>query len=255
MKFKIAWSIKNPKCADMVIGCKGEVGAALLKLYKEASCRGVIGIDLKHEERWKAKGKHRVDIMNVCIPYSRSFINIVKSYVDKYAPSIIVIHSTVPVGTTLAVQRVTYVPSAHSPIRGTHPALYRGLTQFVKFIGPACGTNNAWRVDEHFRKLGLRTYMAKDSTTTEAAKLQETSGYGVWLHWTYETYMQAKALGANYDDIEQFVRTTNDYVPRPVLYPPKDGKIGGHCVVPNAKLLQKQLKKKSPYLAEIIKME
>ena len=28
-------------------------------------------------------------------------------------------------------------------------------------------------------------------------------------------------------------------VVRPVLYPPKDGKIGGHCVIPNAELCKK----------------
>ena len=91
---------------------------------------------------------------------------------------------------------------------------------------------------------------------TEWLKLRSTSKYGINIVWTGYEAEVSKKLGMDFSAVRQFDMDYNalyenlgmhEYK-RYILDPPK-GKIGGHCVVPNAKMLNKQYPNK--WLEEI----
>ena len=177
-----------------------------------------------------------VDILNVCIPYTKDFVSIVK---DLPTPNwYTVIHSTVPVGTTEKFGH----KFLHSPVRGVHPNLYEGLKTFVKFIGGDEQLAEAY--SGHLKTLGVETHICKDAKTTELSKLADTTYYGLCIAFTSD--MKKLCDEYDLDFMEVMTKYNNTYnegykklgkpnVVRPVLYP--TDKIGGHCVIPNAKLL------------------
>jgi len=180
--------------------------------------------------------------MHVCIPYSLEFNDQVKKYQKKYKPELTIIDSTVPPTTSQALNAV------HSPVRGKHPFLLPDIKRQVKFIG-ADTPQQQKQALEYYASLGLRTYAAKNSVTTETIKLLNTSYYGLMIAWWKEMLDYCKYHNANYKDLKEFIKTTNQYNPRPVFTPPVNG-FGGHCVWENAVMLNKQ--KKSKFLEGII---
>ena len=218
----------------------GQVGQAVAKLYFETDTT----------ESWFSFDKiliydpyqgmmddiSDVDILNVCIPYTKDFVSIVK---DLPTPNwYTVIHSTVPVGTTEKFGH----KFLHSPVRGVHPNLYEGLKTFVKFIGGDEQLAEAY--SGHLKTLGIETHICKDAKTTELSKLADTTYYGLCIAFTSD--MKKLCDEYDLDFMEVMTKYNNTYnegykklgkpnVVRPVLYP--TDKIGGHCVIPNAKLL------------------
>src|SRR2546427_6400429 len=155
---------------NLVIGL-GEIGRPLMEALRKA--HGVEGIDLPPRD---VPGP--IDLMHVCYPGDiPDFAGETATYVRRYKPSIVVIHSTVPVGTTRAVQALVPVPVVHSPVRGKHARMVDELTHYVKFIGgeqPAV----AERVAAHFEAAGMRTRVLGSPQATELAKLTETTYFG-----------------------------------------------------------------------------
>src|SRR3989344_5889419 len=99
----------------------GEVGQAVAKFYKNPRIK-----DLN-----KNDGLKGVDVLHVCIPYSEKFVGIVKKEINEASPKLTIIHSTVAPGATKAIGGMI----VHSPVRGVHPHLYKGVKTFVKYIG------------------------------------------------------------------------------------------------------------------------
>jgi hypothetical protein len=206
----------------------GEVGKALHKVLGKA-----LWVD-RNGGTWK---KQKVDVIHICIPWSKSFVNDVYFY-KLYAPFIIV-HSTVPVGVCDMLE-VT-----HSPIRGIHPNLEKGIRTFVKYFG---GKNAQWGA-EIFKKLGIKTKVFREAKTTEALKLWDTTQYGrlIMLEKEIHTWcvknkvdFDAVYTQANKDYNEGYIKLGRPEVVRPYLKH-MEGPIGGHCVRPNAKLLKVKL--------------
>ena len=132
----------------------------------------------------------------------------------------------------------------HSPVRGVHPNLYEGLKTFVKFIGG--DTQLAEAYSGHLKTLGIETYICKDAKTTELSKLADTTYYGLCIAFTSDMKKLCDEHDLDFMDVmtkfnhtynEGYVKLGKPNVTRPVLYP--TDKIGGHCVIPNAKLLPK----------------
>jgi len=212
----------------LVIGL-GEVGNVLRKMLE---CNGY---------DTNGKGKLRkCEHLHICIPYSGKFIKIVKKYRDLTEAKVVIIHSTVPIGTTKQIER-----AVHSPIRGVHGNMQEGIMTFVKYFGG----KNAVEAARPFAVLGIKIKTFDQSETTEALKLWSTAQYGFMIMLQKEIYKWCEQNDLNYEDI---YRTANeDYnkgcvklgmkeVVRPWLKQ-MDGKIGGHCVIPNAKLLDSWL--------------
>lgn len=210
----------------------GEVGQAIAKFYKNPKIK-----DLNIDD-----GLVGVDILHVCIPWSKDFVRIVKSEIKKVKPKLTIINSTVYPGETKKIGGMV----VHSPIRGIHPHLYKGIRTFVKYIG----TDNK-RAGEmaktHFKNLGLKVKVFSPSITTEIGKLLDTTYYGVCIAWHGEMKKICDKAGIKFEDaVTDFNISYNDgyfklgkkNVVRPVLSPPEKG-IGGHCLIPNAEYINK----------------
>jgi 3-hydroxyisobutyrate dehydrogenase-like beta-hydroxyacid dehydrogenase len=227
----------------------GEVGSALESVYKDFNVSPKI-YDLSKS---KSDDLSNVDLLNICIPYSEDFVPLINSYITKYSARMTVIHSTVKPGTTGKIQGKV----AHSPIRGVHPNLKKGITTFMKYIGSE-DNSCAEEYSRHLRDMGINNYICKNSVTTEIAKLLDTFYYGVCIAVHSEALEISKKSNVDFDEImtiyntsynEGYMALGKQNVIRPVLY--GTDRIGGHCIVPNAKLLNEFFE--SPLIDAILK--
>ncbi len=229
-------SKKTSKKSKIGILGYGEVGVAMAKFYKNPKIK-----DLNRDD-----GLEGVDILHICIPWSEKFIKIVKKEIATIKPGLTIIHSTVAPGTTKELADFFNGMVVHSPVRGVHPNLYKGIKTFVKYIG--VDNENAGKLaKKHFEGLGIKTKVFMPSITTEIGKLFCTSYYGICIAWHGEMKKICDKFKIDFDKaVTDFNSTYNEgykklgksNVVRPVLYPPEDG-IKGHCVAQNAKILQK----------------
>jgi len=175
------------------------------------------------------------DIIHICFPYSKRFVSTVRKYQSKYKPKYTVIHSTVPVGTSIKLNAI------HSPIRGVHPYLAKGIRTFVKYFGGP----NAKKVARYYKKY-FPVKAVNDSDTVEALKLWDTTMYGAMILLNKEIYKWCRDNGVDFDLV--YTHATKSYndgyrlLGRPEVVRPylkhKAGKIGGHCVFQNTKLFK-----------------
>lgn len=215
----------------------GEVGQAIAKFYKNPRVK-----DLKTNNFIPG-----LDIMHVCIPYENHvFAKIVSENIEEYKPKIVIIHSSVAVGITRVLFE-KYRNVVHSPVRGVHPNLHKGIKTFIKYIGTEDKKLGA-KVKKHYEKLGIKSEIIIPSMATELGKLLDTTYYGVCIAFHDYANDICDKLQIDFKDVmTRFNQTYNKgytklgkpEVARPVLYPP-EGKIGGHCVIPNAKILERQ---------------
>jgi UDP-N-acetyl-D-mannosaminuronate dehydrogenase len=217
----------------LVVGCNGQVGSAVYSVLRDRGLK-VVGIDMD------SSTDIRADVIHICIPYSEHFIENVRAYLLHYLTDegLVIVHSTVPMGTCCRIASNRVV---HSPIRGVHPNLAKGITTFVKFFGGP----RAKEAAEIFLSIGIKTFATPKASTTEALKLWSTTYYGMCIAFEKEVHRYCEENGLDFDVVYKLSNYTyNDgyaalgmsSVARPVLehFP---GKIGGHCVIPNAKLL------------------
>ena len=227
----------------------GEVGQSLAEVYRETFFGQPLIKTLDKDEL-----HDNMDVLNICIPLCDNFIDIVIKEIKRTNARLTIIHSTVPPYTTKEIRgrvnkdKEDKVAVVHSPIRGVHPDLARSIKTFRKYIGVE-NHRDAKMALEHFRLMGLkRTGIRKPAVITEINKLISTTYYGVCI--AYTDYVQ-KVLEKYKVDFETFEKFNESYnkgyrrmrmrkVCRPTLYPPQ-GKISGHCITQNAKLLQKCL--------------
>jgi len=121
------------------------------------------------------------------------------------------------------------------------------LLRFVKVIGPV-NKKAAKAAQYHFRLLGIKTFIFRSPLESELAKLLDTT-YFAW-NILYNKYIQKMCddLGLDFNNIyTKFNKIYNEgykksrpNVVRPVLKY-MEGPIGGHCVIPNTKILDKFL--------------
>lgn len=164
--------------------------------------------------------------------------------------AVVIIHSTVPVGTTEKIAKV-HPFVVHSPVRGVHPNLYEGLKTFVKYVGGEHSGAVRLAVEE-LQALGMPCQAVLKSRTTELLKLLDTTYYGVVIAFHEYAFRLCAKEGLKFDAV--MAEANNSYnagymalgkpnVIRPILSAPSEmskGKIGGHCVVQNARILAQQ---------------
>lgn len=209
----------------------GEVGKAISAIIPESWIQ-----DPNLKEPSIIPAGETFDVMHICFPYIDSdFVYQVRQYQERFKPHLTIIHSSVPIGTSDDLGAV------HSPIRGVHPHLEKGIRTFVKYFGGM----KAFEAAHIFAERGIDARIVRDARNMEAAKLWDTTQYGVMIMLEKEIYDFCRSNGLDFELVYgEFNETYNagytklnmSHVVRPALMH-KPGKIGGHCVVENAALL------------------
>ena len=224
----------------LVIGV-GEVGAALVEVL--GSSHDVVGFDFK-DRAALPNPDSSFEVLNVAFPWSEHFVERVQAYQYAYQPRATIIHSTVPVGTTRKIGGA----SAHSPVIGVHPRLAEGLRTFVKYVGGL--DEDTTRLAYRFlAEAGLPVCAVPNPETSELSKLLCTALYA----WNIIACKEAKAIcdehGVAFEDVyrtwtalynQGYAALGMPHVARPILEP-APGPLGGHCIIPNARLLDSWL--------------
>jgi len=219
----------------------GEVGRALEKIYCNKFNVFIIemGQDLPDLNT-------TFEVLNVCIPYNDEFVNVVEDYIKLYNPKFCIIHSTIYPGTT---KKIKFNNIVYSPIIGVHPQLEKSIKTFKKFIG-ADNKKSLKLVKNHFNKLKIKYKVLQNTETVEAAKLLSTLYYGICISFHDDVNNLCKEKNINFEHVMSqwnkeynlgYKKLGKHNVIRPILKP-ANGKIGGHCIIPNAELIKDYFK-------------
>jgi UDP-N-acetyl-D-mannosaminuronate dehydrogenase len=217
---------KTMKSNIMVVGL-GEVGKPLYEIIREH--HETIGVDIDPVE---LHGK--CEIMHICYPFGiHDFVGQSVAYIEKYKPYLTVINSTVAPGTTRTIYNKTGASVVFSPVRGKHIKMNQDMLHYAKFIG-GIDEESSQKAAEHFQSIGMKTRILSSPEAAELAKLTETTYFGLMIAWAQEVERYCDQLGVNYDQVVSFYDEIAFFPP--VKYIP--GVIGGHCVMPNIKILK-----------------
>jgi UDP-N-acetyl-D-mannosaminuronate dehydrogenase len=224
----------------LIIGL-GEVGQALFEIFKESRKFDVFGFDLNKEKMMNSEKQlpEKVDVMHICYSCNdqETFILTTIEYIKKINPELTIIESTIPPGTTKKIFKETKKQIVHSPIRGMHRTLEnmkKDILFWTKYIGGI--TKNATEeARKHFEKIGLNVKILKSSVETELAKLFETT-YRAWMISCFqEMHRISKYFEADFNEVIDILEDIHRVrLNKPLHFP---GVIGGHCLIPNVKLL------------------
>jgi len=223
----------------------GEIGKSVHGLYQEKPEYTVFYRDLE-EDSEGLEGAGPVDVLHVCIPFSElDFEASVVETMTEFEPKLVIINSTVPVGTTRSLCESTEPVIVHSPVMGVHPNLTKSMQTFTKIIG-SCTKESLKLATDHFEGLGIKTLAYDKPEDSEAAKLWSTSYYNWNILFTKFIHKFCEEHNLNFDDV---YITTNEiyndgyekmgmrFVNRPILKFVL-GSIGGHCLTNNLNLLK-----------------
>jgi UDP-N-acetyl-D-mannosaminuronate dehydrogenase len=230
----------------VIIGYKGEIGSALMKILKAEW-----GIDkdiiycskysdyppcISCELTTVPKGL----IMHVCLPYKNEFCDTVVEYADKLSPKMVIVHSTVPMGTCqfISDELEIEIPVIHAPINGKHPSIEKDIRKYTMFIGSARYIDEWGEMAcEYLEYYGINTYLCSDSTTTELAKLFSTE----FLRTQIKFFQYMKSFCVEYNakwaEVIEFFKAINykTFQRAGFIDTPMSGK---HCLNNNHKILK-----------------
>ncbi len=214
----------------LIVGL-GEIGAPLLEIVREVF--QAEGLDIKPKE---VHGPF--DVLHICFPYGPEFVDIAAKYINKFHPELTIIESTVLPFTTSKIFEKTQRPICHSPVRGRKADGFKwAYFTYTKFIGPV-KPEFGEIAEEYYKALGFKTHKCNSSLETEFMKILNTTYYGLMITWFQEIHRICRKFDLNEEEIIEFFRTnekdSGGKHQRPIFYP---GVIRGHCVIPNAKML------------------
>jgi UDP-N-acetyl-D-mannosaminuronate dehydrogenase len=208
----------------------GEIGKPLFDLISEKYPTRGIDIDTEVVET-------SFDTLHVCYPFDgHDFVGTTVDYITRFHPSLVIINSTVAMGTTRRIFDAVGTPIAHSPVRGKHRRMREELLSYTKFIGGIDGAAGQ-RAQEHFSRIGMKTKLLESPEASELAKLTETTYFGLLIAWAQEVERYCRRFDVSYDEVASIYEEI-DYLPRTKFFP---GIIGGHCVMPNIDLLKNDI--------------
>lgn len=223
---------------NIVVVGLGEIGTALKKVEEVGSNKVFV-----FEKETIEQVDGNIDIMHICIPFFKGFNDIVANYINSYKPTLTIIHSTTQPRTCETITKMIKYPMVHSPCRGVHPHLYKGLVTFIKYVGGP--KDIAQKAIEHFKSVNIKAEYLGDYITTELAKVISTTYYGSNILFAKMVKEICLKYDCNYEKVytkptitynEGYTKLGMEHVVRPTLYPPT-GKISGHCISENFELL------------------
>jgi len=221
----------------LVVGYCGEIGTTIYK-FLVLSKENVYGIDIKNNV---SNPINKVYIMHVCIPYNDNFVETILNYKKTYKPKIIIVYSTVAPGTCRKLGKNV----VHSPIEGRHPDLLKSFYNFKRLIS---GNKKYTKiVSNFFVSKGLEVEVFNKCEITELGKLLSTTRYGVNLMFADISNELCNKYDIEFVDAvfkyqimynQGYANLGERRFNQQLLIPPNN-KIGGHCIIPNAKILSK----------------
>lgn len=223
---------------DIIIG-GGEVGHALYHLFDKSYA--VIDSDVSRNIIPIGMDNSDIGHMHICFPFSPQFATHIFKWCNNYHPRVIIIHSTVPVGTTYKVQTIVgaRTPVIYSPIRGVHSRFVADMRTYTKVWASVekikdetvLGFERIW---EH---VGIRTDRWDSVKDLELGKvLTDTTYYGWLIAYRFAADTIARNYGVDSEKIWDFAEEIHEELGnRPRMFSNIDG-IGGHCVLPNLHL-------------------
>ncbi|MEM3979717.1 MAG: GDP-mannose dehydrogenase [Ignisphaera sp.] len=223
----------------LIVGL-GEVGSALYNIFRDSGKFKVYGYDIDKTRTVDELDsiEKPVDYLHIALPYGREFISIVKHYVSIFKPRIVFIHSTIAIGTTRAVYESTRITTAYTPVRGKHPNLTKHMLFWNKWVSAL----PIERIDEcsnHLSNAGFKVKVCNTPPESlELAKLWETVYRAIMIASWQELHRIAMKFKADIETVMEFVGEVHEILrDRPIYFP---GYIGGHCLIPNTKILLNQ---------------
>jgi len=223
--------LKDTKVENVLVIGLGEIGAPLLEIVSEVY--NAQGLDVEPKEIHGS-----IDLLHICFPYDENFVQTTINYIRKFNPKMTIIESTILPLATNKIYKKTRSPICHSPVRGRKTDGFRwAYRTYTMFIGPA-KPEFGKPVEEYYKSLGFKTFTCSSPLETEFMKILNTTYYGLMIAWFQEIHRICKEFGVKEEEVISFFRTNEEESkgkhPRPVFYP---GVIRGHCVIPNARLL------------------
>ncbi len=229
---------------DVVAGL-GEIGSPLLKLFSKTE--KIVGYDLNKklmdETKFNKFDNLPTSFLHIAIPVTKKFdSNLIRLY-KKFQPECIVIHSTIPPGTTNRIQKKLNSPLIFSATRGVHKRMQQDLKRYTKYFAISSNApRKQWAINTFNKKMrncGVKTKQMSKPETLELGKIIcDTSYFGWLINYAQISNVIAKSYGVDYDEMWEFSNEIHKFLGnRPKLYP---GFIGGHCVIPNLDLIHDQ---------------
>ena len=217
---------QKPKTRTLVVGL-GEVGGALAAVLDRKE--PVLRHDLD-----RVKIDDPIGTMHICIPFQspHQFETVALGYISRFQPTLTIINSTVLPGTTRSIAEKSGSAVAYSPVRGKHVRMEQDLLHYCKFVA-APNRADAASAEAHFQAAGMKTRRMTEVESLELGKLAETTYFGACIAFAQEMNRYAERVGGDYSESIDFFDEV-DFLPRQRYFP---GFIGGHCVIPNIKLL------------------
>jgi len=228
-----------------VVAGLGEIGLPILKILSKKE--NIVGYDLNeklmNKNKFQKLSELPTSFLHVAIPVTTKFDSSLIQLNKKFKPDCIVIHSTIPPGTTERLQRKINSPIIFSATRGVHKRMLKDLKHYTKFFAISnSAPKKQWAI-KTFSKImknsGIRTKQMTKPETLELAKILCDTSYLGWLiNYSQITNVIAKNFDVNYDEMWTFSDEIHKRLGnRPKMYP---GYIGGHCVIPNLELINNQ---------------
>jgi len=176
------------------------------------------------------------EVLLVAIPWSDKFTETIDKYKSEFEKSpTVIVFSSVPIGTC------RQIPAIHSPIEGDHTNMVRSIQSHKRYMGGYSET-----AYNFFREANCDVVCLGRPEHTEFLKLRSTTIYGVNIEMARYSKAIADELELSYWNIKDYdeeynrlVRETDRSDKQRYILDAPEGRIGGHCVIPNAKLLQK----------------
>lgn len=219
----------------LVIGA-GEVGSSLKKIlsnYHETYIRDIdpLNVDVG-----------QIDCLQICYPDSSRFIEITRSYIEEYNPSLVIINSSVSVGTT----RRCGDDVVYSPIRGRHPdqGLDKEMRVFPKFVS-SLSVRHMQKAVQYFKECEWTVIECDNPDSLEFFKVMSNVHMGLEIAWRQEIERMMKQFEIDPIIYNAWERTYNEgyqklgqyHLMRPIMRPDP---IGGHCILPCTDILRNQ---------------
>jgi len=242
----------------VLIAGMGEIGQALFKALSPHF--EVYAKDLEEINFVKIK------VLHICYPHSQDFLPITLDYINTFKPDLVMIHSTVPVGTTkrvcLSLHNILNDNNVvHAPIRGEHKNLEAGIKIYPMLIG-IDSERAGEAAEKHLRKAKIHSNIVTPSAASELVKLLSLTQYGVNIEFARYAKKCCDKFEVQYDVFRDYITDENRLLSmvsgntiarnhqKMVLNPPQ-GKIGGHCVTPGMEKINDQVPEE--FLASLIK--